>query len=151
MKYLVSFLMMLMLALPVHADEKHDWTNLHKLKNDMENVIENVTSIYGDLRFEKEDDAKEVRVRLITDLLEIQEKTPFKFEVLYSKPPNDHGNSGIPNMVMTIVAKYEDPRADITFGWNVAFFGYKMEYYFLNKIPPSEPADAYKYLTLYSA
>lgn len=149
-KILLSFMMMLALALPIHADEKHDWSNLHKLKNDMETVIEKVTSIYGDLRFNKEEDAKEVRVRLITDLLELQEKTPYKFDVMYSKPPNEHGNSGIPQMVMTIMTKYEDPRGDIIFGWNVAFFGYKIEYYFINKFP-SKPEDFQKYLTLYSA
>lgn len=149
MKYLISLFSLFLLALPLNAQEtNHDWSGFYQLKNGVKSIIESEAKHHGDATFSVEEEAMVLKLNIERELQNLSKKTPFKFDVFYQKPPKE--GQIVPELVLTTVAKYEDEKGEIVWGFNVVFYDYKIEFYSINQLPVT-PGNSYNYLTLYKA
>lgn len=148
MKYLISLFLMFVLATPLGAEEDHDWSKFYQLKTEVKNIVTNVSSLHGNSEFSIEEEAAALKLDVEEKLRELKEKTPFSFDVFYEKPPQT--GQIVPELVLTVAAKYEDELGKVIWGFFAAFYNYKIEFFSGHGFPP-KPGDYYNYLTLYKA
>jgi len=152
MKYLLALIFACAFSIFALAQEKdNDWSKFYQLKNEVKEIIVDVSKNNSKKNYKTEQDVGSVVVQYVARLQELKKKYPMDFNIVttHREDPKEHE----PKLFLTIVVSYKDELSQIVWGFNTLFFDSRIEFYSSTDDGKTKKTfhDLYNYLTLYEA